>query len=127
MKIEHLLGRANKMKTPNYHDFYQKALVPIEANDLMSLKETDAYDPDSSFTHWLIAVEGVQLPQSKIYFHWKVSVYPATNEGDFNWKKPYYCSANMALMDWANALASSLVKSSKKDQLSSATVLEKIS
>jgi hypothetical protein len=115
------------MRTPNYHDFYQVALLPIGFNDLIALKETEAYDPNSSFTHWLIAVEGVQLPQKKIYFHWKVSIYPATSERDFNWKKPYYCSTHLELMDQAMALASSLVAASKKDQLSSATFLEKIS
>jgi hypothetical protein len=115
------------MRTPNYHDFYQKALIPIGLNDLQSLKKTEAYCPDHPFTHWLIAVEGVQLPQPKIYYHWKVSIYPATDEGDFNWKAPYYCSPHMELIDYANTLASSLVQSSKKDELSSSTLLEKIS
>ncbi|MEH7414224.1 hypothetical protein V7266_02905 [Neobacillus drentensis] len=115
------------MKTPNYHDFYEKALIPIGINDLLSLQKSDAYCPDNSFTHWLIAVEGVQLPQPKIYYHWKVSIYPATAEGDFNWKAPYYCSPNMKLIDYANELASSLVQSSIKDELSSAALLEKIS
>jgi|SRR3954467_3299269 hypothetical protein len=114
------------MKTPNYHDFYEKALVPIGINDLHLFQKSDAYFPDHRFTHWLIAVEGVQLPQPKIYYHWKVSIYPATDEGDFNWKAPYYCSAPMELIDYANTLASSLVQSSKKDVLSSATLLEKI-
>ncbi|WP_066066205.1 hypothetical protein [Neobacillus soli] len=115
------------MKTPNYHDFYQKALIPIGLNDRMSLQESDAFYPGSPSTHWLIAVEGVQLSQPKIYFHWKVSIYPADCEGDFNWKKPYYCSPNMELIDQANAFASSLVASSKKDELSSVSLLEKIS
>lgn len=115
------------MKTPNYHDFYEVALVPIGLNDMSSLIETDAYCPDSFATHWLIAVEGVQLPQPKIYFHWKVSIYPASHEGDFNWKKPYYCSKNMEVIDQAISLASFLKASSKKDELSSSTSLEKIS
>lgn len=115
------------MKTPNYHDFYQKALIPIGLNDLMSLKDSDAYIPGSPSTHWLIAVEGVQLPQPKIYYHWKVSIYPADSEGDFNWKQPYYCSANMESIDSAIKLASSFACSSQKDELSSTTPLEKIS
>lgn len=115
------------MKTPNYHDFYQTAFLPIGANDLVSLKDTDAYIPESNSTHWLIAVEGVQLPQPRIYYHWKVSIYPAANDGDFNWKKPYYCSENMEQMDHAITLASSLAASCKKDELASAALLEKIS
>ena len=115
------------MKTPNYHDFYEKALIPIGLNDQLSLKESEAINPDSPSTHWLIAVEGVQITQPKIFYHWKVSVYPADGDGDFNWKKPYYCSTNMKLIDDAIALASSLAASSKKDELATVTLLEKIS
>jgi len=115
------------MKTPNYHDFYEKALIPIGISDLQSLQNSNAYCPSKPFTHWLIAVEGVLLPQPEIYYHWKVSIYPATAEGDFNWKTPYYCSPDMELMDYANTLAATLVQSSKRDELSSATLLEKIS
>ena len=115
------------MKTPNYHDFYQKALIPIGLNDLIALKESNAYHSSLPSSHWLIAVEGVQLPQPKIYYHWKVSIYPADFEGDFNWKKPFYCSPNMELMDNAIELATTLVANSKKDELSSSTILEKIS
>ena len=53
------------MKTPNYHDFYQKALIPIGLNDLMALNESESTYSYSPSTHWLIAVEGVQLPQAK--------------------------------------------------------------
>jgi hypothetical protein len=115
------------MKTPNYHDFYERALIPIGLNDLESLHGSVAYCSDSPHTHWLIAVEGVQLPQLKIYYHWKVSIYPATDEGDFDWKAPYYCSPNMELMDSAITLASTLAELSKTDELSSACLLEKIS
>ncbi|MEH7493418.1 hypothetical protein [Neobacillus niacini] len=115
------------MKTPNYHDFYQKALIPIGFNDLLSLKEFESYEVDSPSTHWLIAVEGEQLPQSKIYFLWKVSIYPADRDGDFNWKKPFYCSPTMESMDRAHELACSLVTSSRLDQLSTLSLQEKIS
>jgi hypothetical protein len=115
------------MKTPNYHDFYQKALVSIGYNDLLALKEFESYDCNSPSTHWLIAVEGEQLPQPNIYFHWKVSIYPSNAEGDFNWKKPFYCSPIMESMDSAHELACSLVTSSKQDQLSTLSLQEKIS
>jgi hypothetical protein len=115
------------LKTPNYHDFYQKALIPIGLHDRMSLQESAAYHHDSPLTHWLIAVEGVQLPQPQIYYHWKVSIYPADSQGDFNWRMPYYCSTNMEIIDHANEIASSLVLFSKKDELSSTSLLERIS
>ena len=110
------------MKTPNYHDFYQMALVPIGLNDLTSLKQSNAFSHEAVTTHWLIAVEGVQLPQPKIYFHWKVTVYPADCSGEFNWKKPFYSSVNMEWIDEAISLASSLVAFSKKDQLSTVSL-----
>ncbi|WHY02197.1 hypothetical protein [Neobacillus sp. DY30] len=115
------------MKTPNYHDFYQKALIPIGYNDLLALKEYGTYDCDSPSTHWLIAVEGEQLPQSNIYFHWKVSIYPSNVEGDFNWKRPFYCSPIMVSIDSAHELACSLVTSGKLDQLTAISLQEKIS
>ncbi|MEH7076105.1 hypothetical protein [Neobacillus drentensis] len=115
------------MKTPNYHDFYQKALIPIGVNDLLALEKSTAYYQNSPSSHWLIAVEGVQLPKTKIYYHWKVSIYPADSDGDFNWKKPFYCSPSMELIEHANTFASTLVTAGKNDNLSSATILEKIS
>lgn len=115
------------MKTPNYHDFYQKALIPIGCNDLLTLKELESYDFVSPSTHWLIAVEGEQLPQPKIYFNWKVSIYPSNHEGDFNWKKPFYCSPIMESIDHAHELACTLVTSSKLDQLSTLNLQEKVS
>ncbi|WP_462409069.1 hypothetical protein [Neobacillus sp. Marseille-QA0830] len=114
------------MKTPNYHDFYQIALVPMKKNDLIALKESDTFH-GKNWTHWLIAVEGVQLPGPKIYFHWKATIYPADHEGDFNWKKPYYTSAATECMDFAFNLASSFVSAGKNDNLTSSTKLEKIS
>lgn len=115
------------MKTPNYHDFYQKALIPIGFNDLLAIKEYESYDIDSPSTHWLIAVEGVQLPQAKIYYHWKVSIYHSNYDGDFNWKRPFYCSPIMNSMDRAHELACSLAATSKLDQLSTLNLQEKIS
>jgi len=115
------------MKTPNYHDFYQKALLPIGEKDLLALKESKIDNTDSPSTHWLIAVEGEQIDQPAIYFFWKVSIYPANSDGDFNWKKPYYCSTAYDSMDHAHELASTLVNRIKFDELSSIKLQEKIS
>ncbi|MEH7177375.1 hypothetical protein [Neobacillus vireti] len=115
------------MKTPNYHDFYQKALIPIGFNDLLALNEIKSFEVGAPATHWLIAVEGVQLSQAKIYFQWKVSVYPSNCNGDFNWKKPFYCSPIMESMDSAHDIACSIVALSKQDQLSAFNLEEKIS
>lgn len=115
------------MKTPNYHDFYPKVLLQIGKNDLLAYQELESYRFDSPPTHWLIAVEGEQLPQPNIYYHWKVSIYPADGEGDFNWQKPLYCSPAMESIDYAIKLASSFETTSKQDELFSLNLLEKIS
>ncbi|HEY2420311.1 MAG TPA: hypothetical protein VGI04_02790 [Neobacillus sp.] len=114
------------MKTPNYHDFYQKALIPIGLNDLMVFQASEPFLFSPSSTHWLIAVEGVQLPQAKIYYHWKVSIYPADCDGDFNWKKPFYCSPAIVSIDDANDLAREFITHSQNDQLYTNTLQEKI-
>jgi hypothetical protein len=113
------------MRTPNYHDFYQMAFIPIGSRDFVSLKESDSFTAKAD--HWLIAVEGVLLPQPKIYYYWRVSVYPAASDQDFDWKKPYYCSESMPNMDWAIAHAATLIAASKHDRLSAKTIIEKIS
>jgi hypothetical protein len=114
------------MKTPNYHDFYQKALIPIGFNDLLAMKQFETFNVDTPSTHWLIAVEGEQLPQSKIYFHWKVSIFPSNCDGDFNWKKPFYCSPIMECMDSAHELACSVASLGKQDKLTTLNLKEKI-
>jgi hypothetical protein len=114
------------MRTPNHHDFYPKDLIPIGSNDLMALNERESY-LHTPATHWLIAVEGVQLSQQKIYYHWKASIYTADSEGDFNWKEPFYTSPAMESMDHAIKLASSFETYGKKDHLSTLCLQEKIS
>lgn len=93
----------------------------------MALNEGEPFHFHSKATHWLIAVEGVQLPQQKIYYHWKVSIYPADNEGDFNWKEPFYTSPAMESIDLAINLAGSFESYCKKDHLFSLSLQEKIS
>jgi hypothetical protein len=121
------MGGKNEMRTPNHHDFYPKDLIPIGLNDLMAFNESDKQHSDSTATHWLIAVEGVQLSQQKIYYHWKVSIYPADNEGDFNWKVPFYASPAVESIDHAIKLAGSFEILGKKDHLYSLCLQEKIS
>lgn len=114
------------MQTPNLRDFYQKALIPIGLNDQIALMESGSAK-NSLTTHWLIALEGVQIPQPKEYFQWKVSIYPSNSEGAFKWNKPLYSSVTMEYMDNAIELARSFEAYGKNDQLFSSKLQEKIS
>lgn len=114
------------MQTPNLRDFYQKALIPIGLNDRNALMET-GNQKMTPLTHWLIALEGEQLPQAKEYFHWKVSIYPSNTEGTFEWRKPFYSSSNLECFDSAIELARLFETYSKNDLLFASTLQEKIS
>jgi hypothetical protein len=115
------------MQTPNLRDFYQKALIPIGLNDQNSLKESEKELYGLPSTHWLITLEGVQLPQPEEYFHWKVSIYPSNPDGAFTWRRPIYTSDNIESFDQAIELARVLETYTQKDELNSEYLQEKIS
>lgn len=115
------------MQTPNYRDFYQKALIPIGFNDRKSLKESELELYGVPCTHWLIALEGEQLPQPEEYFHWKVSIYPSNSDGAFPWRRPIYTTENIEGFDQAIELARVLETYTKKDEFNSEYLQEKIS
>lgn len=112
------------MYYPNFHDFYQKALIPMGSNDSILV----AKNSFSQATHWLIALENELKPQqSSEYYHWKVSIYPADAEGSFNWNQVLYSSSGMDSIDEAMELARTFESYSKTDILHTANLLEKIS
>jgi len=115
------------MQTPNYRDFFQKALIPIGLNDRKSLKESEKEIYGLPSTHWLIALEGEQLPQIEEYFHWKVSIYPSNLEGAFPWLRPFYTSETVETFDQAIELARVLETFTQQDELNSLFLREKIS
>lgn len=115
------------MQTPNYRDFYQKALIPIGLNDMMALKESGIQQIDSPTTHWLVGIQGETIQQPKGYYHWKVSIYPSNYEGAFDWNHPFYCSDLMQSMDNAINLAKTFIDCCQNDKLSPSTIKEKIS
>src|SRR4051812_39328217 len=112
------------MQTPNYRDFYQKALIPIGLKDMIALKETGTDQIETPTTHWLIGIQGELLLQPKEYYFWKVSIYPSNSEGTFIWNKPFFCSHLMESMDSAIELAKKFVIYSKKDELGASNNLE---
>lgn len=90
--------------SPNFSDFYCKAIIPmskkskalfLEEMEGNSIAWTDA-------THWLIAIEGI-IPQEKdAFFQWKIVVFPARKDGTYQtFEIPYYESTLFPTIDSA--------------------------
>lgn len=117
------------MSCPIYEDFYPKALIPIGITDqsLIPKLKLSSIELPEVVTHWLIALEGEVLPNQNKYYHWKASVYPSNINGSFVWDQAFYTSPYVHSMDEAIELARDFETSSKKDELLSTYLLEKIS
>jgi hypothetical protein len=97
----------------NYREFYQKALIPIGEKDKTALLNTG-----SQLTHWLVSLEG-QPRDNDEYYLWEVAIYPADNEGSFNWYTPLYRSTLFDCIDEAFEAARNLEQNGRNDELSS--------
>ena len=110
----------------NYKDFYQKALVPIGMNDKNCLKDMGTAEfPQHS--HWLIALEGEINDQDKVFYLWRVTIYPSDSNGSFSWHSPYYSSPIYDSIHIAYDHAKTLENCSKNDQLYFSNLKENIS
>lgn len=76
---------------PNFHDFYQRNLIPIGKKDLNFI-QTNKHDKNSSY--WLIALEGQCAEQVSTPYHWNISIYLADTEGSFLFQQPYFRSSS---------------------------------
>jgi hypothetical protein len=115
------------MNSPNYRDFYPKALLPIGSNDYILINTNDSTQIEPPSTHWLIALEGEKSPQEKEYYYWKVSIYPSNSEGTFDFRKPYFSSTLHDCIHKAFESARILEFHGQNDELCSPATLEKIS
>lgn len=81
------------MYYPNYLEFYQKALIPIGANDQKSLL-MKGIPVDSDSSHWLIALDGnpVKKKRRAYIYTWRVAIFQVNSEGYCLLKQPYYVS-----------------------------------
>lgn len=117
------------MNSPNYRNFYQKALIPIGLKDqtaMMDLKYHKKSPPLLS-THWLIALESIPTSSLKEYDYWKVFIYPSHSDHSFQWEQPFYSSPEMESLDQALSVARRLETCCKGDELLSTDLQEKIS
>lgn len=84
------------INVPNYREFYQKALIPMNENDKQHFCKDYCGDCGDCLkvNHWLVALEGnPEAPTSEIY-EWNVVVYPAQETGVFwSLKPPFYSSS----------------------------------
>lgn len=104
------------MYLSNYRDFYQKAIVPIGANDTHCIE--DFLSTDSlMYSHWLIALEGSLTNQETEYYCWKVTIYPSDCNGRFTWNTVLYTSTTFDSIHDAYIHAKTLEDSCKNDHL----------
>jgi hypothetical protein len=117
------------MNSPNYRDFYPKALIPIGLNDQRLLLESYPVhvEPPADATHWLVALEGELAQASTEYYHWKICIYPCDLDGTYDWEKPYYASPAHDCIHKAFDSASTLEAFGRNDELCTTAIQEKIS
>ncbi|WP_017753513.1 hypothetical protein [Calidifontibacillus oryziterrae] len=102
---------------PNYREFYQKALIPMNENDKHSFCTQyckDDCDHCIKANHWLVALEGLEDADGK--YKWSVLVYPAKETGVFwSLKVPYFktsCSQTLEeAIEEAKAIEQKIVNS----------------
>ncbi|MDF0726283.1 hypothetical protein PY093_06085 [Cytobacillus sp. S13-E01] len=98
---------------PNYREFYQKPLIPIGESDIQVFLDNDG--SSSSFTHWLIALEGSEIEKGKEKFHWKIIVFQTTSEGSFDYNSPHYVSLQIPCVHQAFEMAKEIESKCKSD------------
>ncbi|MFO1445696.1 hypothetical protein KDN24_21350 [Bacillus sp. Bva_UNVM-123] len=111
------------MITPNYKDFYQKALIPIGENDFKNLIQSYPSIQNDQ-PHWLIALVGELKNIEKEFYCWKVTIFVADSDGSFSWKSPCYSSSLYDCIHEAYKHAVHLEQFSKHDQLYSSNNLQ---
>jgi hypothetical protein len=100
----------------NFREFYQKPPIIIGENDLLSIQSntshTEIFD---GYTHWLVALNGVEIDQHTI--EWKVVVFPTSVDGSVNYISPYFASLSFRTFNEAYIFSKNIESMAKQDQL----------
>lgn len=99
--------------TLNYREFYQKQPIVISERDLTAFQQEVKFAGD--FTHWLIALEGVENRLKD--FQWRVVVFPSSEGGNFNCKLPFFQSPFIRTFNEACELLTKIEALARQDQL----------
>lgn len=103
---------------PNYEEFYQRSLVVIgEADRLCVSEKTIDKEQFSTFTHWLLTLEGFEADDMTGMYEWNVSLYPSKSCGGFDYKHPYLVSDAFANIHEAIEFVKELELKAKDDQI----------
>lgn len=86
---------------PNFEEFYPIDVVPMGENDRATFIETFSNSKETTYTHWLIALEGTSTNLG--IYHWNVIVYPANDTTVFyfdylRFSSPPLCSFHEAAL-----------------------------
>jgi hypothetical protein len=102
----------------NFREFYQKSTILISENDRLAIQNEAGFTKMiDSFTHWLIALEGIEISQKST--EWRVVIFPTSIDGQFDYKLPFFKSPCLQTFNEAFELARKIENLAKQDQLNS--------
>ncbi|HHY73972.1 MAG TPA: hypothetical protein GX497_12300 [Bacillus bacterium] len=113
------------MNVPNYREFYQKALIPMNDFDKEHFCKEFCGDCGDCLkvNHWLIALEGKPLAANSEKYEWNVVVYPAQETGVFwSLRPPFYKSTNPNSLSKAIEESTYIVQNIKQSKLTAKTM-----
>ncbi|WP_458414101.1 hypothetical protein ACNQFZ_04195 [Schinkia sp. CFF1] len=114
------------MNGPNYREFYQKALIPMNDYDRMHFCTEFCGNCGECLkvNHWLIALEGnPTAPDSEVY-EWYIVVYPAQETGTFwSLKPPFYKSSSHHTFSQAMEESIQLIQNITESKLTAKTMI----
>lgn len=111
---------------PNYREFYQKALIPMNDYDKQHFCKEFCGNCDNCIkaNHWLVALLGTAPESSSGKYKWDVVVYPAKESGVFwSLRVPYYKSTKSQSLDQAIEESRLIVQRIEDSNLTAKTMM----
>lgn len=114
------------INVPNYREFYQKALIPMNDYDKQHFCKEFCGDCENCLkvNHWLIALEGNPTASNGETYEWKVVVYPAQETGVFwSLRPPFYKSITPSSLSQAIEESKQIIHNILDSKLTAKTML----
>lgn len=85
----------------NFKEFYVKSLIPMSKEEQHIIEQGIFKNDDFPHTHWLFALIGEPKELNSQVFHWKVAIYPSSENRRINFEFPFYLSDPFNCIDTA--------------------------